>query len=184
VGTDEILAEAAAWYYDLCELYEDEELDPDDHIEVIRRAFTTSDCDDFAWMLNRMTGWQVVELSFAAPQWGIGHHSLVRAPDGRLLDVTGWKDEAAARKEACRIKGAKFNLKDIDPREPVWWDGTPSGDDSNDPPNGEPSCACRLASVIRSLPWPPFDTAELRALTTLPLPGIDGYDPRCAVPHT
>ena len=39
------LAEAANWYFEVCELYEDEDLDPDNHLAVVQRAFTSSDCD-------------------------------------------------------------------------------------------------------------------------------------------
>jgi hypothetical protein len=41
-SNSDILAEAADYLYSACELYEDEDLDPDSYLEVIQRAFTTS----------------------------------------------------------------------------------------------------------------------------------------------
>lgn len=96
-GTGRTLAEAADYFYDACELWEDEDLDRDDTIEVLTRAFRSSDCDDYAAALSRMTGWDIVMMQWQIPDWGFGHHSLVRDPDGRLLDVGGWTDEEALR---------------------------------------------------------------------------------------
>jgi hypothetical protein len=95
VETDplEVFREAADWYFDVCSLYEDDDLDPDDHLEVIKRAFTSSDCDAFAYILNLMTGWQPVRVAWVTRD-GFGHHTLVRSPNGGLLDVGGWTDEA------------------------------------------------------------------------------------------
>ena len=92
------LAEAVAWLYDVCELYEDEDLDPDDHLQVVTRAFMSSDCDDFCFFVCAITGWQPVMITWSIPNWGFGHHSAARAPDGRLVDVRGWTEEADIRK--------------------------------------------------------------------------------------
>ncbi len=96
-STRRTLAEAADYFYHACELWEDEHLDRDDMIEVLTRAFRSSDCDDYAAVLSRMTGWDVVTMSWQIPDWGFGHHTLVKYPDGRLLDVGGWTDEEALR---------------------------------------------------------------------------------------
>jgi hypothetical protein len=98
-GTDKKdLREAANYFYDACELWEDEDLDPNDTIEVLTRAFRSSDCDDYAAVLSRMTGWEITTMTWQVPGHGFGHHTLVKNPDGRLLDVGGWTDEQALRK--------------------------------------------------------------------------------------
>lgn len=92
------LAAAAEYFYDACELWEDEDLDRDDTLQILKRAFRSSDCDDYAAVLSRMTGWDVVTMTWQVPGHGFGHHALVKDPDGRLLDVGGWTDEQALRK--------------------------------------------------------------------------------------
>lgn len=79
--------------YVACCLYEDRLIDPDDHAAVIDAAYLSSDCDDFAWVMSMVTGWPAVTLTWN-PGGGksSGHHSVVKAPDGRLLDISGWTD--------------------------------------------------------------------------------------------
>jgi hypothetical protein len=91
------LAHAAEYFYDACELWEDDDLDPKDSIMVLTRAFRSSDCDDYASVLSRMTGWDVVTMSWQIPDYGFGHHALVRDPEGRLLEICGWTNEDALR---------------------------------------------------------------------------------------
>lgn len=50
------LAELADWYWGVAELYECEDLDPDDHPAVVVRASTSSDCGQFACAPAHMTG--------------------------------------------------------------------------------------------------------------------------------
>jgi hypothetical protein len=69
----ETLKAAAEHFYESCLLWEDEDLDPADHVEVLLRAFRSSDCDDFAEVLGQATGWDTV----------------------RMLDAAGWTSRAA-----------------------------------------------------------------------------------------
>lgn len=98
------LEEISAFLFEACCLYEDSSIDPDDHASVIDAAFLTSDCDDLAWVLSKVTGWPAVTLT-----WNMGrnvgscltgHHSLVKAPDGRYLDISGWTDVSALARRA------------------------------------------------------------------------------------
>jgi hypothetical protein len=155
----EVLREAAAHYYEVCELYEDDDLDPDDHLAVIKRACTSSDCDEFSGILHAMTGWPVVRPIWEIPDWGLGHHSLLRAPDGRLLDVTGWTDIRKLERRYGGRKGVRITLAEasVPPRTYSF-----------------PEDDALLASVIRSLPHAPFGTKAFRAITCAPVPGVDG----------
>lgn len=161
-----ILAEAATWYYDVCELYEDEDLDPDDHLEVIRRAFCSSDCNEFAAVLGEMTGWQTVIMSWQdAEQEFWGHHTLVRSPEGQLLDVTGWVTEKELKKR-YGLGGARLKpeFKDAEPMSCMLGIEIENGIDENKQ---------RIASVIRALPWGPFNEPWFQEITGRPLPGVD-----------
>lgn len=160
-----ILAEAADWYYDVAGLHEDEDLDPGDHLEVVRRAFASSDCDDFSFILSKMTEWKCVRASWQIPDWGFGHHSLVMAPDGRLLDVTGWTDEAELSKRYGGRKGVKVTLAEAE--------ATPSIGFDNYDETGIESGMARIAGVIRCLPYSPFCDDWFREMTLRPLEGAD-----------
>jgi hypothetical protein len=166
----EILAEAADHLYEACELYEDADLDPDDHMAVIKRAYSTSDCDDFAWMVHLMTDWQVVRAVWPTPDGMAGHHSLVRAPDGRLFDVGGWTDEAKLTRKYLSKRGvaagARISLSD--------GEASPLNDFNEvDDATGLEEGMVRLASVIRALPHAPFGTRAFRALANRPIEGVD-----------
>ena len=160
---DATLAEAAAHYWVVAELDLDE-ADPDDHVAVLRKAFTESDCDAFAWMLHRMTGWPVVKATFQHPSWGFGHHSLVEAPDGRLLDVRGFQDRATAARRCCRMKDVAVSFSEAPAEEPV----TLVYDDA-----GVSDEAVRIAAVIRNLPYAPFSSRSFREMSSRPVEGVD-----------
>ena len=166
----EALREAADWLYDACWLYEDEDLDPDNSIAVIKRAYTSSDCDDFAWMLNLMTSWPVVRATWQISDWGFGHHSLVRAPDGRLLDVRGLTDEATAAKRCCRRKDIEVKFTEV-PAKPL------NDYDGFDDDGFEPDMQ-RLAAIVRNLPYAPFNTPDFQQLSLRPLAGVDRPQPQ------
>lgn len=85
----EVLAEAADFYYEAACLYEDVDLDPEDHVEVVRRAFLSSDCDAFAQVLSDMTGWPLRVVTWSVPVFGFGHHTVCVLPDGAFVDVAG-----------------------------------------------------------------------------------------------
>lgn len=160
----EILAEAASFYWEVAELDLDE-VDPDDHVAVLKKAFTESDCDDLAWMLNRMTGWPVVRATYQVDDWGWGHHSMVRAPDGRLLDVRGYATETVTARRCCGRKGIHVTFTEVEPQRPFALDEV---DDE-----GFSEGLRRLAGVIRSLPHAPFQGKAFRAMSLRPVEGVD-----------
>ncbi|MDW9479066.1 hypothetical protein GOB57_10360 [Sinorhizobium meliloti] len=86
------IRDIADYFYESCSLGDDRAIDPDDHLGVIDAALLTSDCDDFAWVLSKVTGWPARTLLWNMGYCVTGHHSVVEAPDGRFLDVTGWTD--------------------------------------------------------------------------------------------
>lgn len=145
------LREIASWYYDVCELYEDDDLDPSDHIKVIERAFMSSDCDEFAGLLHEVTGLQVVKLTWQDPSWGFGHHSVVRGGDGKFIDVRGETDLDGIR-TYFRIKPSiKLNAIETKPQEP-----------SSFYVDMEDTGMKNLVDVMRLLPHAPFNTAEFQ----------------------
>lgn len=154
------LREAALYYYEVCELYEDEDLDPDDHLEVVARAFTSSDCDAFAHVLSAMTGWERVTFTWQVPDWGCGHHTLVRSPEGRLLDARGWTDLDGLRKRY----GAKSGTLG-EPR--------PYGDIGPVDDEGFDEDLRRVAGVIRALPQAPYQEEAFKTASARPVPGVD-----------
>ncbi len=159
IDRDAVLAEAAEWFYDVHELWEDEDLDPDDHLAVVQRAFTSSDCDDFAGVVHRMSGWQCVRAAWTV-RGGFGHHTLVRSPDGRLFDATGFTDEAALRK---RYGAKALTLFDVQPGDEIAY--------------GNADDTARIANVVRVLPHAPFDDPAFMALASGPLPEEMAVDP-------
>lgn len=158
-----VLEEAADWYMAVADL--DGEVDPDDALAVIKLAFSASDCDDFSWMLNQMTGWPVVRATWNIPDHGFGHHSLVRMPDGRLLDVNGISTEAVAARRCCRRKGVEVLFSKVPPHPLSEFDD--HGDDGIEPQMK------RIAGVIRCLPYAPFDTETFKVMSMAPIPGVD-----------
>ena len=147
--TESLLAEAAAYFYEACELWDDDDLDMDDIIAVLHRAFRSSDCDDFAAVLSRMTDWDVVSMTWRIPGYGFGHHALVRDPEGRLLDVGGWTDEDKLRK-AFGIKVGK---------SVGWTEGHISS-----PMHDEGDEAVELIeAIIRNLPYAPFNVSSFKS---------------------
>lgn len=156
------LAQLADWYYQSAELYEDDDLEPNDHVAVVVRAFVSSDCGPFAYVLNRVTGWQVVAVS--ADQGYL--HSLVRAPDGRMLDAAGWVTERAVKK---RYGARKIVMLDVEPGHAMGL-GCFLGEMDETGRDGE---MCRLVSAIRALPHAPFNEAWFRELSGRPIEGVD-----------
>lgn len=139
------LALAAAHYYDACDLYEDEALDPDNHLKVVTRAFMSSDCDDFASLMHDITGWQNVRVSWNIPDWGFGHHAAVRAPDGRLLDVRGWGTEDSVRKYFRLKPEVATKVIECKPSEPFGYTADP-----------EDKVFALLLDAVEALPRQPF----------------------------
>jgi hypothetical protein len=145
------LAQIASYYYHVCELYEDEDLDPNEHLKVIERAFMSSDCDDFAWLMHEVTGYQVVKVTWQDPGWGFGHHSVVRDEENNLIDVRGRTNLDELRSH-FRIKSSiELNSIDAKPSEPGTFDIDMSDGGMNN-----------LVGVLRLLPHAPFNTAEFQ----------------------
>jgi hypothetical protein len=143
------LTDAADYFYDVCELWEDEDLDRDDILEILKRAFRSSDCDDYAAVLSRMTGWSVATITWQVPGHGFGHHALVKHPDGRLLDVGGWTDEQVLRK-AFGIR-KNWDVK--------WHEGhisSPMYDDADE-------AVKLIETVIVELPYAPYSDPEFQS---------------------
>ena len=147
------LAEAADFYYTANALYEDDDLDADDHLAVVLRNFTSSDCDAFADVVAEMTGWTTVRATWTVRE-DFGHHTLVRAPDGRLFDAAGFTDEAGLRK---RYRARNLRLADAPPLSVSHLD--------------DPEDLRRIADVVRILPHAPFDGPGFRAVSLPPLKG-------------
>lgn len=160
----EILAEAASFYWEVAELDLDE-VDPDDHVAVLRKAFTESDCNDFAWMLHAMTGWPMVRASYQLSKMDTGHHTMVRAPDGRLLDVRGYASEAQMARRCYGMKGALVTFAETEPGRPLALDEIDE--------DGFSEGLQRLAGIIRSLPGRPFQSQDFREMSLRPVEGVD-----------
>jgi hypothetical protein len=166
---EDVMAEAANYLFTATSLYEDEDLSPDNHLEVIRRAFTTSDCQDFSWMVHLMTGWSCVRATWSIPEVGGGHHTLIRDPEGRLFDVCGYTDEAdlAARYLGSRLvaDGHSVVIEEVAP-EPLneFYDVDDQGVETH---------MARIASIVRVLPYAPFNTATFKELASRPVSGVD-----------
>ena len=159
---DDVLAAAAAHYHAAAGLDEDGDLDPRDHVEVLVRAFTTSNCDDFAHVLALATGWPTVRMTWPIPGWGPGHHALLRAPDGRLLDARGWTDEAGLRRR-YRAPEALFEDALPSPQSLGQWVDEDGTDED----------VARIAGVLRALPHAPYSEGWFRTLVMAPIPGAD-----------
>lgn len=145
------LSEIAAYYYDVCELYEDEDLDPGDHLKVIERAFMSSDCDDFAWLMHEVVGYQVVKVTWQDPSWGFGHHSVVRDDENNLLDVRGRINLDEIRSHFRIKRSIALNANVSKPSHPGAFVASMEDDGMKN-----------LVEVMRLLPHAPFNTADFQ----------------------
>lgn len=155
------LAESAAHYYEACELYEDEDLDPGDALAVLRRAFGASDCDAFADVLGRLTGWPIARMAWTSGG-ELCHHTVARRPDGALVDVRGETDESALRR-LYRAPKAAFSSD----AGSLYF---PSGETLED---GRDAEAVRIAGTIRAFRHGIFGTSAFRKLTCREIEGVD-----------
>lgn len=73
-------------------------------------AFTQGDCGIFADELHRVTGWPQVLIGDAGPD-GMFEHIAVRAPDGRIVDVTGIQTEATIKQAWANHMGFSNGTK-------------------------------------------------------------------------
>jgi hypothetical protein len=143
-------AEVVAFLYDVCELYEDEDLDPDNVSEVVKRAFMSSNCDDFAWLLSEITGWQTERMTFTIPERGFGHHTMVRSPEGQLLDIRGWTDEQKTRRYFKLKDEVKANFNPSPPHGADWTDPDDDGFKT-------------MLAALKSRKVAPFNSKEFKA---------------------
>lgn len=162
---DTALKDAAEWYYDVCGLYEYEDIDPDDAVAVLKRAFTSYDCGYFAYALNCLTGFPVHNMTC---EHGL-MHSVVRHPDGRYLDVCGW----VTPEDLCRRYGVTQCA--LSPVEPEYALGCILGDDVED---GIDTNLSRVVSVIRALPYSPFSDEIRLLIKSTSVEGVDYPDGR------
>jgi hypothetical protein len=102
-------------------------------------------------------GWQCVRATWPTPDGFLGHHSLVRSPNGRLLDVTGWTDAAGLRTRYGLPRKVALALADVD--MPIDAAFSTSGEPWHD--------MARIASVWRALPHEPFGPAMEAAAAAL-----------------
>jgi hypothetical protein len=157
-----------ARYYFLTNAFlQDEVINSEDCLEVLRRYLTAGDNDNFAWMLIKMTGWAGIRMTWEIPSSADGYHSLVRAPNGRYLDIHGWSDIAQLRQRfflrPCVTPVlAETRLRSTF-RSRVGQDLIPG--------------TVRLAEVIRNLPYEPFNTPEFQLMANVPLKGADPPQP-------
>lgn len=166
------LVELSNWYYSVLDLgTEGDEDQPDSYWsslegvkDVLVRAFASSDCGDFAVMLHQMTGYPVVNLM--GPD-GLPVHSFVRAPDGQALDIHGLRSDLEVAR-SYGFKGKAPVTMEVDPHQAC---GYLESDEWND--EGLDERAERLATIIRQLPWAPFNTPAFQALSCRPLEGVD-----------
>jgi len=108
-----------------------------------------------------MTGWIPVRATWHLPDQGFGHHSLLRSPDGRLLDVTGWTNEDAMA-HLYHIPASSIRITET--RPDTWFEFDDGGLCSE---------MARITPVIRSLPTKPFCSAEFKRLSLTPISGVD-----------
>ncbi len=59
-------------------------------LEQVQYRYCHADCDDFAAVLQQLTGWQGLSIQSAS---GRPLHRLLQAPDGRMVDASGWVTE-------------------------------------------------------------------------------------------
>ena len=145
--------------------YEMEAMAPE---KIVRRFYTTSDCDLFSTVINHLTGWPVVAVS--APASG-PLHRLNQAPDGRLVDAYGWTDLAklAHRYAAEQISLAHLTAGSID--DAIYDDLDRDGFDHE----------LEYAVVaVRHLPWAPFNRVRFQKMTARQVAGVDFPAPLAA----
>lgn len=154
------LSALADWYFDLAELHDHEDLEPEDSVAVLRRAFTTSECGPFAVVLADLTQWRIVNMTAN----GRVIHSLVRAPGGRLADATGWTTEHALQKR-YGAETAQFTS----------FPGMLAIGASSISAESDRNCLerTRIVSVIQLLPGSPFQDAWFKEITQPRTHGVD-----------
>lgn len=165
------LSSISEWYYSVLDLWEDadEEL-PVEHWatdagikEVMARAFGSSDCGNFAAILHEMTGYPLMNLIGPG---GAPVHSFVQTPEGDAIDIHGVRPVSKVAR-AYGFKGRDPVIINVRPGDAC---GCYLGQDVEDGIDEE---AVRVASVIRQIPWAPFNTPDFQRMSNAPLRGVD-----------
>lgn len=65
------------------------------YVEQVQYRYLHADCDDVAFALNKITGWEIRSVSSEMGPL----HRVVSSPDGRLVDITGWTNLAEIREK-------------------------------------------------------------------------------------
>lgn len=147
----DILKEAAGHYL-VASLYDasplDERLPP---VEIIKQSFLAYS-DDFSWMLSKITGWPMVQIDWSH-DGERRSYSLVKSPERRLVDVTGWVDELQLRNRLGIRDNQLAVVSDVE-QGPLSDIGLESNIDFTE--------ASRVAKVIGHLPYGPFIDGWIR----------------------
>lgn len=138
-------------------------------IERVRYMYLSGECDAFAVALARMTGWSIRGL--IDPEAGPVHR-VVEAPDGRLLDASGWTDLSALAKR-YRLKKPTLGSAGGEERALGWLEAL-----TDDYDQGLSDAVC----AIRSFPWAPFAESWFKSLADRPMEGVDIPFPPAATP--
>jgi hypothetical protein len=136
--------------------------------EKIRYVYMCGECDAIAVTLHRIKGWPI--RGVIAPEHGMMHR-VVEAPDGRLLDASGWTDIA----ELAHRYGTAVALG------PAGGEEQATGFIEQDYDGFDDSIAGAVYA-IRNLPWPPFNEKEFAAAAAKPLEGVDFPYPEAISP--
>ena len=135
-----------------------EELKERSHIEQIQYFYCHSDCQDFADVLSRVTGWPTVVLSHKTH--GPVHY-MNKMPDGKLVDAIGvWTVEQIPK---------RYGLKKLMISEISFKDDHECfrGDDDDEDPFSY------AISAIRQFIHEPYGTPEFQQISCKIIPELD-----------
>ncbi|MGY3582066.1 hypothetical protein ACVIGB_001011 [Bradyrhizobium sp. USDA 4341] len=151
------------------------ECDPDNHPAVLVNSFTKVGVwsQDFAYVLHLLTGWPMmaVRVQTDEPDDSEMMVYFVRNPDGRVLDASGWANEAAVLARGDLIDGSSLII--VNPK--------PGSQLEEFDEDGREMMLKEIADVIRAFPHAPFRESWFRAMTFRKLAGVD--EPPVLVPH-
>ncbi len=132
-------------------------------LDRIRYRYMEGDCPEFAAALQWVTNWRPVTILLD----GRHIHECVMAPDGRLLDVTGWT--------SLEQYAALTGLSGVSPI-----DGFPASFDFEDDTDSE--LLTEAVGAMRHLTWAPFNEDWFREMTFRPIAGVDIPPPSASDP--
>lgn len=151
------------------------ECDPDNHPAVLVNSFTKVGVwsQDFAYVLHLLTGWPMMAVRVQTDEPGYSEMMVyfVRNPDGRVLDASGWANEAAVLARGDLIDWSSLNI--VNPRPGSKLEEFDEG--------GCEMMLKEIADVIRAFPHAPFREPWFRAMTFRKLAGVD--EAPALIPH-